>query len=119
MRKTGEHKLEIRAVATCGRVGYVYKSGERWALIVRNFSVNPSGEYVDVPKDAPDDLGYAFHAVNVLSSNGAFCELEYHSPAFGRHETDASVTDTSQVWAYCGPADAIKAIGKLLLGVEL
>jgi hypothetical protein len=116
---SGEHKIALRAVDLTGRAAYLRHSGGTWWLVIRNFSVNPSGEYVDVPKDAPNDLGYAFHAVNILSSLGAFCELEHHSPAFGRHETDASVTDTSQVWAYCGPADAIKAIGKLLLGVEL
>ena len=43
-----------------GVLGFFY-------LIIRNFFVNPSGKYIDVPKDDPDDFGYAFHAVNVNS----------------------------------------------------
>ena len=49
MRASGEHKLGIRALATTGRVGYLYPGGGNYVLIVRNFSVNPSGEYIDVP----------------------------------------------------------------------
>ena len=29
--------------------------------MIRNFAVNPSGEYVDVPKDDPEDFGYSVH----------------------------------------------------------
>ena len=74
-----------------------------WSLVVRNFFVDPSGEYVDVPKDDPADLGYAVHAVNVLSALGDFCELEYHAPALGHDPRNAESTDVSQVWAFRGP----------------
>jgi hypothetical protein len=49
MRAVGEHKLGFRAVDMTGRVGYMYPAGSQMALVVRNFAVNPSGEYVDVP----------------------------------------------------------------------
>ncbi len=53
----GEHKIAVRATATTGRTGYIYRTGDQWALVIRNFNVNPSGEYVDVPKNDLDDLG--------------------------------------------------------------
>jgi len=43
MRAAGEHKIAVRAVATTGRVGYLYRAGTQQALIIRNFFVNPPG----------------------------------------------------------------------------
>ncbi len=45
MREPGNQKIAVRAVAAAGRVGYVYESDGQYVLIVRNFAVNPSGEY--------------------------------------------------------------------------
>jgi hypothetical protein len=115
MRQNGEHKIEIRATATCGRVGYVYKTGSRWALIVRNFSVNPSGEYVDVPWNDTEDFGYSTQACNVNSGLGCFSELEYHIPAIGRGTGRGRCDDAAQVWAFRGSADAIKIVASHLL----
>jgi hypothetical protein len=114
----GEHKIAVRAAVSTGRVGYVWKSGRDWSLLVRNFFVNPSGEYVDVPKDDPTDYGYAVHAVNVLSGLGNFCELEYHAPAFGGNPQSVESTDVSQVWAFRGPKAAIGKLAEMLLGVK-
>ena len=55
MRQKGEHKISLRAVATCGRVGYLREDGRNTTLIIRSFTVNPSGEYVDAPWK---DTGY-------------------------------------------------------------
>jgi hypothetical protein len=118
MRAAGEHKLSIRAVATAGRVGYLYQTGGRWALIVRSFIVNPSGEYVDVPWKDTADLGYSTQACNVNSKLGSFSELEYHIPAVGegtgRHRCD----DTAQVWAFRGALEDIRTVGRSLLTPE-
>ncbi len=114
----GEHKIAVRAAQATGRAGYLRRMGEVWSLVVRNFFVQPSGEYVDVPKDDPGDFGYAFHAVNVLSDLGDFCELEYHAPAIGRYKSQNSCLDVSQVWAFRGPAAFVRDIAHLLLGVE-
>ena len=113
----GEQKIAVRAAHCTGRVGYVWKSGRDWSLVVRNFCINPSGEYVDVPKDEPTDYGYAIHAVNVLSGLGDFCELEYHVPALGCNRRSIESTDVSQVWAFRGPKAAIGKLAELLLGV--
>lgn len=118
MRASGEHKLGFRAVDMTGRVGYLYSVGDRSALVVRNFTVNPSGEYVDVPWTEPTNVGYAGQTCNVNSALGRFSELEYHVPAIGRGTGKVRSDDVSQVWAFRGPADQIHAIARSLLPME-
>ena len=84
MRALGFHKIGIRAVATAGRAGYTYSDGDQFALIIRNFSVNPSGEYVDVPWNSTEDMGYCTQACNFNISEVRFSELEYHVPIGSR-----------------------------------
>jgi hypothetical protein len=114
----GEHKIAMRAAGLTGRAGYLRRTEPAWSLVIRNFFVQPSGDYVDVPKDDPQDFGYAFHAVNVLSTLGDFCELEYHSPALGQCAVNTTI-DVSEVWAFRGPADAIRTVARVLLGADL
>lgn len=118
MRAKGEHKLGVRAIATTGRVGYLHEGGGRATLIVRNFVVNPSGEYVDVPWKDPNDLGYSTQACNVNSALGAFSELEYHIPAIGGTTGMTRCDDAAQVWAYRGPREKIHGLAQMLLGSE-
>ena len=118
MRQAGEHKVALRAVATTGRVGYVFEQGGRWAVIIRSFVVNPSGEYVDVPWDDPTDLGYSTQACNVNSGLGQFSELEYHIPAIGGATGRSRCDDAAQVWAFRGSKEAMAIIMKTLLGLE-
>lgn len=114
----GEHKIAIRAAATTGRTGYLYASAGKWSLVVRNFAVDPSGQYVDVPKDQTDDFGYCVQAVNVDSTLGQFCEMEYHAPAIGVDAAAIRCEDVSQVWAFRGPQAAIHDLARRLLGPE-
>src|SRR5581483_1251281 len=65
MRAGGEHKLGVRAAALTGRAGYLRTTDREASLVVRNFSVNPSGEYVDVPWTETKNFGFAFQACNV------------------------------------------------------
>lgn len=118
MRATGEHKLGVRATAVTGRAGYLYSAGKEAALVVRNFSVNPSGEYIDVPWAETDNFGFAFQACNVNSNLGAFSELEYHVPAAGGGGRSSS-EDHSQMWAFRGPGPAVRSIAQRLLGVDI
>lgn len=118
MRANGEHKLGVRAAATTGRVGYLQGTGEKCSLIVRNFIVNPSGEYVDAPWKDPEDLGYSTQACNVNSALGAFSELEYHIPAIGGKVGSFRCDDTAQVWAFRGPETKVRAIAQCLLSPE-
>jgi len=119
MRASGEHKLGVRAIATTGRVGYLYGGAGKSALIVRSFRVNPSGEYVDAPWKDPDDLGYSTQACNVNSALGAFSELEYHIPAIGGKSGLGRCDDEAQVWAFRGPAEPIETVARRLLSPEV
>jgi hypothetical protein len=118
MRAWGEHKIGIRALATTGRVGYVYSMGDKSVLLVRNFSVNPSGEYIDVPWRDTTDFGYSTQACNVNSALGSFSELEYHVPAIGKGTGRSRADDVSQVWAFRGPRPRIQTIARGLLSPE-
>jgi hypothetical protein len=115
MRQAGEHKISIRAVATCGRVGYLRLNGRQSTLIVRNFGVNPSGEYVDAPWKDTAYLGFSTQACNVNSGLGKFSELEYHIPAIGYRTGSVRCQDEAQVWAFRGSARKMQRISKLLL----
>jgi hypothetical protein len=115
MRANGEHKLGIRAVAITGRVGYMYTLHHETSLVIRNFFVDPSGEYADVPWTEPDNFGFAFQACNVDSGLGAFSEMEYHIPAIGSKTGKKLSEDQSQLWAFRGSESAIKSIARHLL----
>ena len=119
MRAAGEHKLGFRAVDMTGRVGYMYPAGDQTALVVRNFSVNPSGEYVDVPWTETANLGFAGQTCNVNSPLGSFSELEYHVPAIGKGTGSVRSQDVSQVWAFRGTTAKIQAIAESLLSSEV
>ena len=120
MRAAGAHKLGVRAVSVTGRVGYLHDCGNgRWSLIIRNFFVNPSGEYVDVPWGDTEDMGYSTQACNVNNEMGSFSELEYHVPAIGRATGRNSCEDAAAVWAFRGPLDEIRLIGQTLLTADV
>jgi hypothetical protein len=119
MRAPGEHKIGIRASVTTGRIGYMYATGEQHALIVRNFFVNPSGEYADVPWTEPEDRGYSAQACSVNSRWGMFSEMEYHVPAVGGNSGRQQVEDRSQLWAFRGSRENIVKIAQTLLSNEI
>jgi hypothetical protein len=106
-------KLAVRAVATAGRMGYVRAITDGQAeLVIRNFSVNPSGEYVDTPFDDLADLGYSVQACNVADATlGHFSEIEHHVPT----TRSADATEVSQVWAYRGTRASVQKVIRRLL----
>jgi hypothetical protein len=119
MRSAGEHKIGIPADAVIGRVGYFYTMDGESCLIIRNFSINPSGEYIDVPWHSTQQPGAAVEACNVNSRLGAFSELEYHVPAIGGPDGSASCEDNSQVWAFRGKEQDIREVGRILIAPDL
>ena len=119
MRAAGEHKIGIRAAVTTGRIGYMYPTGNKYGLLVRNFFVNPSGEYADVPWTEPEDRGYSTQACSVNSRWGMFSEMEYHVPAIGGSTGLHHVEDRSQLWAFRGLREDIEAIARALLSNEI
>ncbi len=119
MRAAGEHKIGLRAAITTGRIGYMYPAGKNHALIVRNFFVNPSGEYADVPWTEPEDRGYSTQACSVNSRWGMFSEMEYHVPAIGGSTGLQHIEDRSQLWAFRGSKEDIGKIARALLSNEI
>ncbi|MGA7566337.1 MAG: hypothetical protein WBW53_09730, partial [Terriglobales bacterium] len=119
MRAAGEHKIGLLSMATTGRIGYIYPAGNKHALIIRNFCVNPSGEYADVPWTDPDDRGYSTQACSVNSRWGMFSEMEYHAPAIGGNTGLRQMEDRSQLWAFRGSRDDIVKIAQALLSNEI
>jgi hypothetical protein len=119
MRAAGEHKIGVRAAVTTGRIGYIYPTGNKHALIIRNFFVNPSGEYADVPWTEPADRGYSAQACSVSSRWGQFSEMEYHVPAIGGDTGLRHVEDRSQLWAFRGSREDIVKIARALLSSEI
>jgi hypothetical protein len=119
MRASGEHKLGLPAAVVIGRVGYVYTQGGDCCLVIRNFSVNPSGAYVDVPWTDPEGGGFAIEACNVDSHLGSFSELEYHVPAIGGPGGESACHDVSQVWAFRGQRQDIMEAACLLISSDV
>ncbi len=111
-------KIGVRAASTIGRIGYLRPIGDgKKTLVVRNFFVAPSAEYVDVPWDDLDDLGYAIQCYNDNGDLGQFGEMEYHTPAIGDGAGLRSYRDLSQVWAFLGDSHSIDETFKCLLGI--
>jgi hypothetical protein len=120
MRRPGEHKIGVAAIALTGRAGYLLRRGSEWSLVVRNFTVNPSGMYVDGLPNAGACPGDAFQACNVSNERlGHFSELEYHVPAIGAGAGSYRCEDVSQVWAFRGTRRAVVNVARRLLGVAI
>lgn len=118
--RQGMCKLSFDALAVTGRVGYVCRQGRQYLLVIRNFFVNPSGKYIDVPFDEPDRYGFAFQSCKVNSDEwGSFFEIEHHAPAIGCGTGQSSCEDTCQTWAFRAELDKIQQIISLLLTTEL
>ncbi len=114
-----QHKIGLRPEVITGRAGYLRTAApDTHTLVVRNWHNDPSGDYIDTPWEARAEPGYAFQSYNGGELLGEFGELEYHTPALGGGRSAASLTDTSQLWAYSGPPAAIAAICRRLLGVD-
>lgn len=111
------YKIGLRAIHLVGRAGYLRQTAENcWTLVVRNFQVNPSGDYIDPPWDNVTEWGYAFQGYNDDGGYGRFGELEYHAPGIGGSSGELSSSDTSQVWAFEGRQENIYAVTDILLG---
>jgi len=114
----GAQKIGIAAVVSTGRLGYVYRSRDRWVLIVKDFAVDPVGEYVDAPWNASGGQGDAVQVCHVdTAALGAFCELEHHTAALGSNSDRTVCEDVSKIWAFRGSRSDIRRISGELLGI--
>jgi len=119
MRATAQQKFGIQAATSIGRVGYIYSTESDSRLVIRNFFVNPSGNYIDVPWSDPDNPGSVIQACNVNNKLGRYSELEYHGPAIGGQSGRTSYTDESQLWAFCGKKDLVLAAARILISPDI
>ena len=112
------HKIAVRSMHLYGgRAGYFRRITEdECTLVVRNFLINPSAEYVDTPWNDPQDRGYALECYNDGGVNGAYGELEYHSPAMGDGTGRLDCFDRAHLWGFQGSKTNIVRIMRAFLG---
>ena len=112
-------KIALKPQSLTGRAGYFreHASDGTADLVVREFDVDPDGDYVDGLWAPPHEAGWAFQACCVREGGEQFNELEYHAAApngaAGHHR------DESTVWAFRGPAKAIAEASTILLGASI
>ncbi len=112
------HKIAVRAMDLIGgRAAYFRQIVEtECTLVIRNFFIDPSAEYVDTPWADPADRGYVLECYNDGGANGAYGELEYHSPAMGDGTGLTQCFDRAQLWGFQGSKKHILAIMSTFLG---
>ncbi len=112
-------KIAIQARALTGRAGHIHETAGAGILdlVVREFAVDPDGDYVDALWEPPHETGWAFQACCVRNGAERFNELEYHAPAVATVAGRNRSVDVSQVWAFRGPVWAIAEALETLLQV--
>jgi hypothetical protein len=139
MTTSGETtKIALKADALTSRVGHLRQAMTPgiWDLVVREFAVDPKGNYVDAVWEEPHEAGWVFQVCGVRAGNEHFNELEYHAPAATAVREQPVVIDQpvdreqpvlagqnvsrdeSHVWAFRGPAEAIDGVARRLLAEE-
>jgi hypothetical protein len=117
---TGQHQYKIGYKAThmTGRMGYFNTLPDgRAYLLVRHFDNNPSNFYAEEPPGTPGVRGHSVHVYNDDGGMGGFGEMEASGTAINANEDKDVARDIFVLWAFVGPADALKRIGEILLGV--
>ena len=119
-------KIALKAGVVTGRAGHICATPcdakstqgkpDTFDLVVREFSVGDERDYVDALWEPPHETGWAFQACCVRNGAERFNELEYHAPAAASAPGPTFCRDESRVWAFRGPADAIRRAAAALLG---
>jgi hypothetical protein len=115
----GNYKAGFDPLTSIGRIGYLYSDGMDRCLIVRNFAINPSGDYVDAPHNSSSPAGSAIQICSVNGEIGRFSEIEYHTPAIGGAEGELSREDESQLWAFRGTERDVLDVARTLISCEV
>jgi hypothetical protein len=119
MTARGEQKFGVYAAFSTGIAAYLSSGDNLLSLVIRSFTVSPSGTYVDVPMNGTQREGCAVQSCNINSGLGAFSELEYHTPAIGSSVGRSQQTDESQLWAFRGSHSTIMKAARLLVSPEI
>jgi len=111
-------KMGIAPQIASGAVGYMGAAGSSPMLLVKQFTVDPKGAYVDKPWGTDAAQGDAVQTYNDDGEMGGFAEIECHAPA-------ATLTPNERqshritISAFLGPSDKLKRTGSALLGIDL
>jgi hypothetical protein len=108
-----QYKVGYKSACVTSRLAYLRPLTEGVSsLLVRQFPNNPSAEYTEEP---PAQAG----VYNDGGQYGRFGELETSGQAIGGITGRTHSEDQFVLWAFVGPDDRLRAIGKHLLGVTL
>lgn len=111
--KEREHLISIPAHMSTGRIGYIRQEEKNWTLVIRNFNVNPSGEYLTCFSGSLKKPGFAVQFRSVSGDDTtSHVELHYHVPT----NNSQVIYDTSQTWCFRGSRSNIHRAAKCLLG---
>jgi hypothetical protein len=111
MSAAGKQKIGFPAEGQTGRIGYLQRGRKDTSLVVVNFQVSESMEYLDVPWQNPHAPACPVQLCSVQSEHEGFAELEHHSAA-----CTANCSDEFQIWAYAGKSSAVEQAARYLLG---
>jgi hypothetical protein len=113
----GDAKIGIKAQIVTGRAGYWRETATPgiWELVVRQFQVDPTGEYVDALWSNGEE-GWGFQACCVRQGAECFNELEYHAPAVTARAGGNRRQELSCVWAFRGAVEGVTRAARALLG---
>ncbi|MEL7088989.1 MAG: DUF6786 family protein, partial [Planctomycetota bacterium] len=115
-------KMGIKPEDTLGKMAYLRPLADGMStLIYREFSVDPDGIYVDIPRDHPADQrrgGDALQAYNDDLTYGPFGEMECVFPVVTVGGAEQRVDDCV-THVLVGPDAAVRAAGEKLLGVSV
>ena len=115
-----EYKVGLPPRSVTGRIGYLGRQGSEWVLVVRGFSVDSRGHYVDVPWRRPRSAGAAVQFCGVDSPTlGRFAEIEHHGPSVGRGTGRRKTVEVCHTWAYRGERKKILQMANALLDVGM
>lgn len=106
--------LSIPPQMSTGRIGYLRQDGREWTLVVRNFNVNPSDEYLNCFSRMSKKPGYAVQSRIVSEGDLSHVELHHHVPA----TSSQVIHDTSQTWCFRGNEESILRAAACLTGYE-
>ena len=111
-------KIGIKVGPLTGMAGYLRRDATAGMadLVVREFAIDPAGDYVDALWKHPHETGWVFQACCVRGGKERFNELEYHAPAVAAVTGSNRRQDVSHVWAFRGSVKAVEDVAVSLLG---
>ncbi|MBL8153806.1 MAG: hypothetical protein JNM70_06445 [Anaerolineae bacterium] len=115
-----QYKLGYKAAYITGRMGYLnHLPDGRGFFLIRNFFNNPSSVYAEEPDNQPGANGHSVHVYNDGGQYGSNGEMECNGRTIGGETGRSHTQDDFIMWVYVGAVDALKQIGRVLLGVSL